>query len=346
MLKKSRGGSAFALVILAAALLIGFGEFSSAGALSGVYLCLNDLLPSLFPFMILSALTVNSGASRIFGRIFGGFFRLLFGFSDETSSAILLGMIGGYPVGASGIAVLYKKGLISEREAASASLVAVGSGAGFLISFVGVGLYGDIRVGFILYAAQISSVIIIGILNKLIFVRKKFNSDKEIKYIKTPFTIALIDSVTSGTYRALEMCGIVILFSAVIGIVERFAGVYSVYFETALEVTNACADLALSRNLLLTAFAIGFGGLCVHCQIFAVLREIKIKKGLFFLYRIIQGIITTLITYALICAFGISTPVFSSVASTVPSLSASIFGSGALIASSLCFLYCIKGHRY
>ena len=90
----------------------------------------------------------------------------------------------------------------------------------------------------------------------------------------------------------INMCGMVILFSAILGVIGYLLKDYGnmfLYSEILLEVTNASTDTAENGNILLLAFATGFGGVCVHFQVFQALGEIEINKGIFFLYRIIQG---------------------------------------------------------
>lgn len=318
--------------------LVFFGKDCSDGALEGIFFCANELLPPLFPFMALSVFIAKRNVS--FGKAGKWFSSALFGFSESLAPVILLSMIGGYPVGARGIKALRDSGAISEKEASLAANVLVGAGPGFLINFVGAELLGSRELGTALLVAQIISVILLGILNKIIFVKGNYNSDKETNRRSLPFSEALTEAVADASYGALEMCGMVVAFSAVLKILEKPFGVYS---EVLLEVTNACDTLSKSGRVIPIAFAAGFGGLCVHFQIFTALRGIKLKKWLFFFFRIIQGLLTAALTLALIKAFGIAIPVFSSVGTPIElSLSAPLAGSAALMLCAVGFLRSVK----
>ena len=120
-----------------------FSESCSKGALNGINLCLNVLVPSLFPFMAASSFIVKSGLAQKIGKPLSRITKALFGLSGSFAPVILLSMLGGYPVGAKGISELAKSGAVSQREAEKAALFAVCAGPGFIINFVGTSLYNN-----------------------------------------------------------------------------------------------------------------------------------------------------------------------------------------------------------
>ena len=58
---------------------------------SGLQLCANVIIPSLFPFFVLSGLIVNLGMVRYIDRLFEPIMRPLFGLSGACSAALVLG---------------------------------------------------------------------------------------------------------------------------------------------------------------------------------------------------------------------------------------------------------------
>ena len=66
----------------------------------GIDLCLRAVIPSLFPFFAVSSLLVSLGAADGAGRVLARPFRRLFRCGGAGCAALLLGLIGGYPVGA------------------------------------------------------------------------------------------------------------------------------------------------------------------------------------------------------------------------------------------------------
>lgn len=70
--KQIRDGLAgLALLIATAALVAAPGE-AIAGAKDGLTLCFNVIVPSLFPFFVLSSLVVDLGLAAYLGRAMGG----------------------------------------------------------------------------------------------------------------------------------------------------------------------------------------------------------------------------------------------------------------------------------
>ena len=91
--------AASALLIATAALVISPGEAIN-GAKDGLALCFNVIVPSLFPFFVLSSLVVDLGLAAYLGRALEGLMRPLFRVSGSCAAAVALGFIGGYPLGA------------------------------------------------------------------------------------------------------------------------------------------------------------------------------------------------------------------------------------------------------
>ena len=82
----------------------------------GLTLCAKTVIPSLFPFMVISELLVSSGAGEALGRLFSRMMRRIFGISGAGASALFLGSMCGFPVGAKTAVSLYDRGVISRSE--------------------------------------------------------------------------------------------------------------------------------------------------------------------------------------------------------------------------------------
>ena len=85
------------LALLCATLaLMLYPQPSMEAAKSGLALCYNVIIPSLFPFFVLSSLVVELGLAGYLGRLLEGLMRPLFHVSGACASAFALGFIGGY----------------------------------------------------------------------------------------------------------------------------------------------------------------------------------------------------------------------------------------------------------
>lgn len=338
-----------ALSVLTAAVcasIIIFQQSCSTGALKGISLCLNVLIPSLFPFMAASTFIVKSGLAHKLGKPLNKITKSLFGLSGSFAPVLLLSMLGGYPVGAKGISQLYESKSVSESECKRAALFAVCAGPGFIISFVGASLYGNKILGLIIFFSQVASVILTGVVIKLFSKgRKNFYSETRYNSNETSISSAIVESAAEGAKGILNICAFVVLFSA-------FAEMISQAIENdlvkgvvycALEVCSAVNFISAKSTVEMCAFAVGFGGICVHFQIFSALGSLKINKPAFFALRIIQGIITAILVFFCTKIFHAEAQVFStSLVQSSDIYGGSIISAAALIGVSICFLYSIK----
>ncbi len=178
-------GKGLAFAALSLLLIIG-AEGSRDGAAQGVQVCLRVLIPSLFPFMAVTQLMIRSGLCRQLGAKLQKPARLLFGLSGTLAPVLLLSLLGGYPVGAGGIAALYRKRMISAQEARHAALFMVCAGPGFVISFVGA-VYQSRQTGLLFFAAQVCAVLLSGIIGGLFWRKAENDSFSENKTLSLPF---------------------------------------------------------------------------------------------------------------------------------------------------------------
>ena len=146
------------LALLCAVLaLMRWPQESMAAARDGLALCGNVIIPSLFPFFVLSSLVVELGMSRYLGRLLEGVMAPLFRVGGACSSALALGFVGGYPVGARTAIALYENGQCSKTEAERLLAFCNNSGPAFILGVVGTGIFASSRAGLLLYLAHIAA---------------------------------------------------------------------------------------------------------------------------------------------------------------------------------------------
>ena len=150
--------------ILFLIVLISLPKACAEGISSGLESSAKILVPSLFPFMVLSSFIIRSGAYECTGKIFSPLAKI-FGLPKSAVSGVILSFIGGFPVGARCVKLLYESGEISEKQAERMMKFCVCSGASFLITAIGTIMLNNVMAGIILYASQIVSGIILGIVS-------------------------------------------------------------------------------------------------------------------------------------------------------------------------------------
>lgn len=345
MIRKFFTAAKCLLLALCCVLLTVFSQGSREGAANGIKLSLNVLVPSLFPFMAVTNLFTQTGLCQRLGRPLNKLTQRLFGLSGAAAPVILMSLIGGYPVGAGGIAQLRRQNALSEAEAEQAALFAVCAGPGFVISFVGAGLYGNRDIGLIMFASQALSVLLTAPLARLLRRKESYYSVRELSSPPVAFSQALVSSVYSAAKSMLTICAFVLLFSAFSGMLFQMlpGSVYLTATAAMLEVTSGAVSLAKSFPVEAVAFLVGFGGLCTHFQIFAALKEVRVSKTLFFLFRIIQGLLTSALTHTGLRLLPQKEAVFStSHIDRAAVFGGSVLSGAALVGVTICFLASVK----
>ena len=313
------------------------------GIKKGILFCAEALVPSLFLFMALSSYIVKSGIAALLSKPLGGAAKLLFRLPPQSMAVILIGLIGGYPVGARCAAEMYEEGQLTEKEAEKTACIAVAAGPGFLLNFVGGALLGNEKAGTLLLVAQVIGTLVSGFLIGRLLPYEP-TSDRNVPP-KAAEKNLLTTCVADACDATLKMCGMVVIFAALTEVIASVCGDTAVtdMASAFLEITTGCHRMCGRYPLYLIAFFIGFGGLSVHWQIFAALRILSVNKVLFFFCRIIQGIFTAAAAYIYLMIIPLEQSVFSTTgAALTPAGSATIAGSAALVLLSFCFLGSIR----
>ena len=81
------------------------------GVREGLSLAAAQALPALFPFFVISGLLVRCDTARL-SPLLAKPLRRLYGLPPEAAPALVLGLIGGYPVGAATACALLSEGVL------------------------------------------------------------------------------------------------------------------------------------------------------------------------------------------------------------------------------------------
>ena len=79
---------------IAAACVLIFSKTTAGGVKKGLDYAADILIPSLFPFMVLSSFAMRSGLSELFGKLFGRVFEVMFSLPRAAAGAIVLSLVG------------------------------------------------------------------------------------------------------------------------------------------------------------------------------------------------------------------------------------------------------------
>lgn len=266
-----------------------------SGAADGLHLAITVVVPSLFPFIFLSTLSAHSIGGRNIAVLRP--LEKLCGMPSGSGSLLLLGLCGGYPVGAQCVARAYTQGVLTKEDAQRLLGFCNNAGPSFILGMVG-GILKDIRLCFFLWLGQIVSAILVGAILP--------EKSKESCHLTPNRKNSITKVLESTVYICSKIAGWVILFRALLSVAEKwFLFRLPALWRTAaagfLELSNGCihlqyVDTEMQRFLLCGAM-LAFGGICVHLQTKSVVGALSVR--LYFLGKVMQTLLVLPILFLL-----------------------------------------------
>jgi hypothetical protein len=278
------------LLFLTTGLLVTFlslGQRIGEAVLGALLLVGGRIIPSLFPFLVLSGILVAAcdGLSlpgeRLFSRVFG--------LPHEAYPAFFLGALCGFPIGARCTADLFRRGSLTREEAAQCAALSANSGPAFAVAAIGGNFFGSDGLGWLLYVTQILSAILLGFL-----LRAKGQKTARADLPRdAEFSLDLASILGRATLSMLNIAGCVIFFAALSVLPSLLLPrPVAALLCAVLEVTGgaaAAAALPLGYGLPIAAFALSFSGVCVLLQSSAELVPLGISTRPLILRKLLQG---------------------------------------------------------
>jgi sporulation integral membrane protein YlbJ len=262
---------------------------------SGLDLCYRVIIPSIFPFLILSDLLYRicdfSGIKYI-GEIFERFFKV----NRSGILAFALGACCGFPLGVKCCVEGYESGELSRSEAQRLIGFCNNTGPAFIISGIGLGLRGSLSDGVILYLSMILSAIAVGVIFSL-----GESASHPICSLARTKDFSITESIKNAGMGTVNICSFITFFACVVGLLRAILGESLPYLiiigfievGSATSVLSKTAVLNNTLSLACTGFAIGFSGLSVHLQALSYISKTDIPIKKYFLMKFIQGILSS-----------------------------------------------------
>ena len=268
-------------------------------AAKALTLCAGTVIPSLFPFMTVTALLVRLGFGQWLAPHTAGLMAPLFRLPGCASSALLLGLVGGYPIGARTAAKLYASGALTRAEAERLLTFCNNSNPVFLISVLGVGVFGSVRAGLWLWLLHIAAALLTGLL------LRGHGTDRRsvppaISFQAPSLSGAFVSAVRDSASGMLSVCAFVTLFYVLAAPLRGLPGPWAALTVGVTELFSLTPLLTCDRTgFLLAAGCAGWGGLSVLCQTAAVLDGTDLSPRPCFLGKLMQGHLSALMAAAL-----------------------------------------------
>lgn len=246
-----------------------------------------------------------------------------------------MGIISGYPTGAKIVVNLLNEGLCTKEEAERMLAFTNNSGPLFILGTVGITLFGNSTIGFLLLLTHILSCISVGIIfrfwkyknNSHIYstLYKKTNIKEEVDFSNLGDILG--KSIMSSIKTVVMIGGFVVLFSVILSILKNgniisilskilypfFScfGVNNMEFSNSiicgfLELTNGVTLLSsipckeISINIILSALLLGFGGISILLQVYSIISKSNISIKSYFIGKLLHGLLAAFYTFLFI----------------------------------------------
>ena len=315
--------------------LVIFSKSNLTAAKNGLVLWANNVVPSLLPFFIATELLGYTNVVNKLGKLLNPIMRPIFNVPGIGSYALLMGIISGYPTGAKIVCNLKEQGLLTDVESERLLAFTNNSGPLFILGTVGVSLFGNTLIGFLLLLTHILACISVGILFR--FWKKNKNSNFSNLKININNNKQLVNfsnlgevlgkSITSSISTIVMIGGFVVLFSVVLSILKnsniiellahiifpffRLFGIQDFNFCTSfisgfLELTNGVMSIStipcknISINIILTSFLLGFAGISILLQVYSIIAKSNISIKPYIVGKLLHGLFAALYTFLFI----------------------------------------------
>lgn len=264
----------------------------------GLNLSLKVIIPSVFPFLLLTDLFIATvrldkitPAKILFERAFK--------ISGNAISAFICGILCGFPIGAKMSIKLYNSGIISKCECERLMSFSNNASPAYVIFVIGLALRKNLQEGIVLYFIMLLSSVLTGI----IIGASKLKSTKISVISEQNYSFA--ESIKQSSSACINICAFITTFAIICGLTKRIvkhrlvcAAVISL-----LEIGNASLFLSElyktypTLSFSLTSFAISFSGISVIAQTVCITDSIK-NFSIFnhIKFKLLQGIISAVLS--------------------------------------------------
>ena len=250
-----------------------------AGAKEGIEICIRTLIPSLFPFFVLSGLiTGNLRGISVRGM---NYMEQIFRIPKDSGHLLMLGFLAGYPVGAKNADDCCRRSGLPEIEIQRMAVICNNPGPAFLFGILS-GQFSSTIYIWMLWALQIISSLFIARLTA----QKRCTAVS----ISPAEPTTVVQAMNQAIRSTAAVCGWVIMIRILLEYLNgwflyRMPPVLQILCTGFLELSNGCLNLgkisAEGLRFSLAAVLLTFGGCCVTLQTGSVCRTISISKYLY-----------------------------------------------------------------
>lgn len=370
MSKYSRLGFTSFILVVTVFMLVSPRE-TVASASFGFKLWYSTVLPALFPFFVVAELLVSLRFVHYLGIWLEPIMRPLFNLPGSSSLVVVMGFTSGFPVGALLTRQLYEHHLLNDIEAERLVSFTNNCSPLFIVGAVGVGMFGNPKIGYWLAACHYLSNLLVGIIlgytsaGRADSLSKPLNDQHRSDQLGPPETIGKIlgNAVQKATHNILAVCGFIVVFS----VVTRMLSTWGVFEMAAQILVNSLAFLNLTyplsyglcmgffeitlgsqaaavatsvpdlTSLLVVSIILAFSGLSIIAQVMSIVAGMPIRFWFYMRARFLQIILSVAIMAAIYRFLGANS--ISTLGMGFPPIYKVLYAFDAWTISLICMLF-------
>lgn len=294
-----------AFFLLLGACFLFHAQKTAQFAYIGLNTWFEQMIVSLFPFMVFMNLLLKTGLSSSFIRPFYLLLRPLYRNTPDAVFVIFFGFLCGFPLGCKSVCSLYEQGRISKQNAEYLLCFANNIGPAYMTGFFLQTIQPP-------HHAALSVFFLYGIplLYGLFLRYTSYRHALDAEYVSfvcqskassvQPIFTALPDAINDALKQIAMLGGYMILFNA-LRIVPHLLfcdnqGFY-LFFQSILEISggllcvNSLSADGITKTLGIYA-VFTFNGLCCHFQSFSLMAPLRLSGKKYMLHKIILCSIT------------------------------------------------------
>lgn len=289
-------------------LILLYPQVSFSYAAAGLTLWFDRMVPTLFPFMILSTLLIRQNLTGSFVSFLYPLFGKIYGIGKNAVYCLFLGFLCGFPMGARTIGELYEAGKITKREASLLLSFCNNIGPVYFIGFVlpvtGLtkkellplflfGMYGiPLLYGFFVHVSGF-------LLPKEPSVSRQAVSYPEQKVPAEAFTLSLDHAIDSGIHGITTLGGYMIVCNLLnlfpYWITRHFSlnenGLLFMILNCLLEITGGISRMG-STAPLYSLILLHLGGLSCLLQTKSMIKHTDLSIRAYIVHKVLQALLT------------------------------------------------------
>lgn len=296
-----------ALIATSACVLLLFPQLSVAAVSKSLNICAQSIIPSLFPFMVLTDFWITSGGADYIGHISDKWMRSWFRMPGTAATALICGAVGGFPTGAKTISTLYADKRLTKEQGDHLLFFCSNAGPAFIFGVIGASVFQRKVATMLLWSIHLISALLLGVIFRP---RGQHLLSEDPKTLPTPSKKGdLVNSITNAGNDIMRICTFIILFSIVVTFIDACTptilktSFLSPLLFGVIELAGSTAYLHhIPQHIafILLSVLLAWNGICVHLQVGSILENSGLSMKKYFAGKLMHMLLS--LSLAMICA--------------------------------------------